>query len=482
MSNRKEWENVMLFKYFYDESLAQASYLIGCQATGEALVVDPARDISPYLATAEDEGLKITQVAETHIHADFLSGTRELGAATGAVMYLSDTGDKDWKYQFADSDTVLLGDADTWWLGKVKLQVIATPGHTPEHVCFLVVDTARSESPVGILTGDCLFVGAVGRPDLLEVSAGVVDSAQLLAQQQFQSLQRLKELPDFLQVWPGHGAGSACGKSMSSMPFSTIGFEKLTNPALQFKQEAAFVEWLLDAQPEPPRYFAQMKKVNKEGPALLAGVKKPQQLRFGQLEGILDAGRLVIDTRGGEEYSEGHIPGTLHAPSTSLKFNTYAGWLIDYDEPFYIIVHEEQLEHVLHELRAIGADNLTGYWSSDIIEYANVMGKIEYVTLISASELEQSVDNYFVLDVRSATEFEEAHVPGAHHMMYGLLADHLSDVPEDLPVALYCQTGVRSIVAASILLKHGKTNFVEVEGGFEAWQALNRSPEQSATT
>ncbi|MCI0712268.1 MAG: MBL fold metallo-hydrolase [Chloroflexi bacterium] len=472
----------MLLKFFYDPGLAQASYLIGCQEIGEALIIDPARDVTPYLAAAEDEGLKITQVAETHIHADYLSGTRELAAATGAVMYLSDTGGDDWKYQFTDPNTVLLKDGDTWQLGNVKIEVIATPGHTPEHVCLLMANTANSGTPVGIFTGDCLFVGAVGRPDLLETAAGITHSAGQLARRLFDSLQHLKDLPDYVQVWPGHGAGSACGKSMSSMPFSTIGFEKLTNPALQFTDKAVFADWLLIDQPEPPAYFGHMKKVNKEGPTLLRDVVPPQPLEFRQLDDILDAGHLVIDTRSGHEYAYGHIPGTLNAPSTSRKFNTYAGWLINYSEPFYFIAHEEQLDYILHELRAIGADSLAGYWTADVFEYATVMGQIEYVTMISASELEKGLDIYFVLDVRSATEFKDGHIPGAYHAMYGLLDDHLQNLPDDLPIAIYCQTGIRSIVAASMLLKHGITNVVQMEGGYEAWQALNRSLEQNATT
>lgn len=472
----------MLFKFFYDPCLAQASYLIGCQATGEGIVIDPARDMSSYLVAAEAEELTIVQVTETHIHADYVSGSRELAAATGATMYLSDTGDDDWKYQFSDENLILVNDEDTWKLGNIKFQVLATPGHTPEHVCILVTDTARSDSPVGIFTGDCLFVGAVGRPDLLETAAGVADSAKRLAAQQFESLQRLRDLPDYVQVWPGHGAGSACGKSMSSMPFSTIGFEKITNPAMQFEDNVAFVEWLLDRQPEPPYYFAQMKKINKKGPTLLKDVVAPQPLEFSQLEDTLHAGHLVIDTRSGEEYANGHIPGTVHAPSTSQKFNTYAGWLINYDEPFYIIAHEENLDHILHELRAIGADNLAGYWTAEAFEYASVMGKIDYVTTVSAAELEQSLDTYFVLDVRSETEYEEGHIPGAQHVMYGFLAKHLEELPDDLPIAIYCQTGVRSVVAASILRKHNMTNIVELEGGYETWQALIHSQEQNATT
>src|SRR5689334_18636063 len=196
----------MLFRRFYDDQLAQASYLIGCQATGEALVVDPNRHLEPYLRGAESEGLRISHVTETHIHADFVSGVRELAAATGARVYLSDMGDADWKYTFADVGTVLLHDGDSWMVGNIHVEVIHTPGHTPEHLMFQITDTIAADEPMGLLTGDCLFVGSVGRPDLLEEAAGFAGTKEIGARQQFCNIQRLKTMPDYLQIWPGHGA------------------------------------------------------------------------------------------------------------------------------------------------------------------------------------------------------------------------------------------------------------------------------------
>ena len=231
------------FEYFYDEKLAQASYLVGCVATGEALVVDPARNVTPYLREAEKEGLRITHVTETHIHADFVSGSRELAAATGATIYLSDMGDADWKYAYADDPSVILvRDGDSWKVGNIKVEVLHTPGHTPEHIAFMITDTAGADRPMGVFTGDFLFVGDVGRPDLLEEAAGYKGTKEVGARQQFQTVERFKALPDYLQIWPGHGAGSACGKALGAIPSTTLGYEKLFNPAFQFGQENAFVD------------------------------------------------------------------------------------------------------------------------------------------------------------------------------------------------------------------------------------------------
>jgi hydroxyacylglutathione hydrolase len=325
----------MLLKYFYDPHLAQASYMVGCQETGEALVIDPARDITPYVQAAEAEGLRITQVTETHIHADFVSGIRELAARTGARLYLSDMGDADWKYAFAHADAVLLHDGDSWLVGNIKVEAIHTPGHTPEHLIFQLTDNRAGDRPMGLFTGDCLFVGDVGRPDLLETAAGIVGTREVGARGQFANVQRLKAIPDYLQIWPGHGAGSACGKALGAVPSSTLGYEKLVNPAFQFTDESEFVSWLLEGQPETPRYFGWMKHVNKVGAPLLADLPPPRRLTdVAVLEGLVhDA--LVIDTRHIDLFAAGHLLGTVNIPATSNRFNTYVGWYVDYQKPTY---------------------------------------------------------------------------------------------------------------------------------------------------
>ena len=251
----------MLFQHIYDKSLAQASYLIGCQKVGVAAVIDPKRDVDTYIDIAKQNNMKITHIFETHIHADFLSGSRELAALTGADMYLSDEGGPDWQYQFAHQG---LKDGDKVKMGNLIFEIIHTPGHTPESISIMLTDTPASKEPVMMFTGDFVFVGDIGRPDLLEKAAGLKGTQDIGALQMYDSIKKFDALPDYIQVWPGHGAGSACGKALGAVPSTTVGYEKIRNWALQYKEnKGGFVDYLLADQPEPPKYFAMMKKLNK---------------------------------------------------------------------------------------------------------------------------------------------------------------------------------------------------------------------------
>jgi hydroxyacylglutathione hydrolase len=260
---------IMFFRHVYEKGLAHASYLVGCQASGTAMVIDPQRDIDVYLEIASQEKLRITHILETHIHADFLSGSRELASVTGAKLYLSDEGGPEWQYAFPHEG---LKDGDTFMVGNLRIEVIHTPGHTPEHISFLLTDTPSGNHPVMMFTGDFVFVGDVGRPDLLEKAAGYSGTMVEGAKTMFNSLKRFKQLPDHIQVWPAHGAGSACGKALGAVPGSTVGYEKLVNWALKHTVEDAFVKELLDGQPEPPYYFAKMKSLNKIDRPLLSDI------------------------------------------------------------------------------------------------------------------------------------------------------------------------------------------------------------------
>ena len=454
----------MLLKFFYDKSLAQASYMVGCQTCGEALIVDPMREIAPYLEAAAAENLRITHVAETHIHADFVSGSRELAAATDARLYLSAEGGPDWQYAFAGGNTRLLRDGDHFEVGQVRFDALHTPGHTPEHLMFVLTDTAGADQPMGLFSGDCLFVGDVGRPDLLETAAGVTGAAEQGARQQYANLQRLKTMPDYLQVWPGHGAGSACGKALGAVPSSTLGYEKLFNPAFQFDDEDAFVAWLLDDQPETPNYFGQMKQVNKHGPALLRSLTRPAQLEGFILHEELKNGALVIDTRPLQDFRAAHVPGTLNI-ALSDKFSTYAGDFVDYGKPTYLIAEPELVDHIVKELRAIGVDDIPGFFPP------REMGKL-LVTLeaISAKALAKKLDAVYLLDVRGQSEWREGHIPGAHHRPLGQVAAHLAELPRDQRIVVQCGTGLRSQIVASLLQKVGFTRVSNLDGGIDAWK------------
>ena len=460
----------MLLKYFYDESLAQASYLVGCAQTGEALVVDPARDVTPYLRTAEKEGLRVTHVTETHIHADFVSGGRELAAQTGATLYLSDMGDEAWKYAYAEEPNVItVRDGDNWMVGNIRIEVVHTPGHTPEHIAFVITDTVAADQPIGVFTGDFLFVGDVGRPDLLEEAAGLVGTKEVGAVQQFHSVNRFKQLPDHLQVWPGHGAGSACGKALGAIPSTTLGYEKLFNPAFQFEKEEDFVSWLLDGQPEAPRYFAQMKRVNKEGPALLHELPEPQRLNQLALEAALQADAFVVDLRNEADYARAHVPGSISIPASAANFTTYVGWFVDYTEPLYVIIPSlEEWPTLLRDLRAIGIDNISGYFGPEVI-----LGAAESLPKTSATDVAARMDNNIVIiDVRGRSEYQTQHIVGAHHIPLGALPQRLDEIPHNNPVFVHCASGYRSQIAASLLQAHGYDNVINLADSTEVWSTV----------
>jgi hydroxyacylglutathione hydrolase len=463
----------MLLRYFYNQKLAQASYFVGCQATGEALIIDPARDVEPYLEAAEAEGLRLVAATETHIHADFVSGSRELAERAGATLYLSDNGDENWKYQYAGNyDHVLLRDGDIFKIGNIKFETWHTPGHTPEHISLLMTDTAGADRPMGIFTGDFVFVGDVGRPDLLEKAAKIANTAELGARQMFNSLKRFRQLPDYLQVWPGHGAGSACGKALGAVPSSTVGYEKLFNWALINNDEESFVRELLAGQPEPPRYFAMMKQVNKEGPALLHGRSLPEHLPFNRLEEALTDESPVVDTRTTAAFATGHIPGTINIPY-DYSFANWAGWFLDYDRPFYLIIDHHALEDVAGDLASIGLDNCAAYFETSAINaWAAAGHELQDYDITVPAQIAEQVRNGQVtlIDVRDQSEWDEGHIPGARHVMLGYLSELAGEIPDDIPVVVQCESGGRSAIGASILQAKGVPAVANLMGGIRDWQ------------
>ncbi|MEZ4766923.1 MAG: rhodanese-like domain-containing protein [Caldilineales bacterium] len=464
----------MLLRYFYNDKLAQASYFVGCQATGEAIVVDPARDVEPYICAAEEQGMRIVAATETHIHADFVSGARELAERTGAALLLSDEGNIDWKYGYLDAYRhVLLRDGATFFVGNLRFEVMHSPGHTPEHISFLLTDTAGADRPMGIFTGDFVFVGDVGRPDLLEKAAAQAGTAETGARQMFHSLDRFKQLPDYLQLWPGHGAGSACGKALGAVPSSTVGYEKLFNWALQYDAEDAFVSALLDGQPEPPRYFAVMKRLNKLGPKVLHGTPHVQHRPIQDLTRLLNSGARVVDTRPPEAFAAAHVPGTINIPYGS-SFVNWAGWLISYEQPFYLIAERHAVEEMARELRQIGLDELAGYFEPPPVNTWSEAGlPMQSYHMAAPGEIARRIlaDEVRVIDVRNQSEWEEDRLAAADHIMLGYLEDQIATLPRDKPVVVQCRTGARSAIAASLLQANGVPGVINMVGGIRDWMA-----------
>jgi hydroxyacylglutathione hydrolase len=476
----------MILKRFYDEKLAQASYLIGCAATGEALVVDPNRDVDQYVRAAEAEGVEVTHVTETHIHADFVSGARELAERTGAKLFLSDEGDENWKYAFAgEYGAVLLRDGDTFRVGNIRIDVLHTPGHTPEHLSFLVTDTAGADKPIGVLTGDFVFVGDVGRPDLLEKAAGVEGTMEAGARTLFRSLREFEAQPDYLQIWPGHGAGSACGKGLSAVPHSTVGYERMFNWGLSVTDEDEFVRAVLAGQPEPPRYFAEMKRINKEGPRVLGGLRRPQRLPETRLPALLEEGALVVDTRHAPEFAAGHVPGTINIP-LNRSFTTWAGWLVPYDRDFYLVLDDANplaVEEAVRDLAMIGLDRVAGYFGTEAVQaWAAERRGLQTTSQIDSGELAERLraGTVAVLDVRGAAEWEAGHLPGVDNIPVGYLLDRADEIPRGRPLVVHCQGGARSAIAASVLQANGFRDVVNLAGGYAEWQAGGNPVEHGA--
>lgn len=471
----------MILERFYDDKLAQASYLVGCAATGEALVTDPNRDAELYLRAAQSNGVRITHITETHMHADFLSGSRELAARTGAALYLSDEGDADWKYAFAEEDgATLLHDGDSFRVGNILVEVVHTPGHTPEHLSFLMTDTAAADQPIGVLTGDFVFAGDVGRPDLLETAAGIEGTMAAGARTLFRSLQQFKQRADYLQIWPGHGAGSACGKGISSIPSSTVGYERLFNWAFAIQDEDEFVQEVLAGQPEPPAYFAEMKRINKIGPRVLGGFNHPPRLAAGEMAALLESGAPVVDTRAAAEYAAGYIPGTINIP-LNRSFTTWAGWLLPYDKAFALIVGDERAAEAVRDLAMIGLDRVAGLFDAAVVrEWAAAggeLGTVPQITLAALAErmLPGGMDEVEVIDVRGAAEYAAGYIPTGKNIPVGYLEAHLAEIPRDRPVVIHCQSGGRSAIAASLLRSKGLNNVTDLPAGFAGWEAAGHA-------
>lgn len=469
----------MLLERIYDEDLAQASYLIGCQATGDAIVVDARRDIAVYLDLAAKNGMTITAVTETHIHADYLSGSRELAAATGASILLSDEGGPDWTYG-SEFDTGPAGPAvrmkhgHRHALGNITLEAVHTPGHTPEHMSFLITDGAQADEPGFMLTGDFVFVGDLGRPDLLDEAAGGVDTRFAGARDLFASLRdRFLALPDYVQVLPAHGAGSACGKALGAIPTSTVGYERTFSwwgQYLASNDEQGFIDELLGGQPDAHAYFGRMKVENREGPALLGDDSDLVEYSVPALRAALeDDSVILIDTRHHSEVHTGTVDRALNIPGPS-KAASYGAWVVNPEaeaRPLVLLASSlEEAEELRDHLVRVGIDTVRGYITS-----------LDGLDLVRPTVIQpEAVDGFdrsLLLDVRNKTEYASGHLPGAAQLSSGRVLWHLDQLPapDAGTLVTYCQSGVRNSVTASALRREGY-DVAEIAGSYLGWTAV----------
>ncbi|MDH3269808.1 MAG: MBL fold metallo-hydrolase [Gemmatimonadota bacterium] len=474
----------MFFRQIFDPELAQYAYIIGCQRTGEALVIDPERDIDRYVEIAAEESLRIVAATETHIHADFLSGVREFAEQHGVKLYLSDEGDENWKYNWAKGsayDVHLLKDKDVFEIGNIRIQALHTPGHTPEHMSFLVTDLGGgANEPIGIASGDFVFVGDLGRPDLLETAAGVTGAREPSARKLFDSTRRFLQLDDHLQVWPGHGAGSACGKALGAVPQSTVGYERRFNASLSFDDEQGFVDAILDGQPEPPLYFARMKDLNKNGVPVLGDLPSPKACSIEELveRGSSDDA-VIVDTRADRKgFMAGHIPGSLYAP-LGINFAMIVGSYVDPSTKIYLLVDHADMDETVRTLVRIGYDNIAGFAPISALTERGLSEEIiERVDFHDLPE-ELETDRYTILDVRGAAEYAGAHVPGAINIAHTRLASRIDEIPRDKPVMTYCRSGNRASAAAALLKREGFAVTL-IDGMFDSWPGLKEAMKRTA--
>ncbi|MEX5672377.1 persulfide dioxygenase-sulfurtransferase CstB [Staphylococcus cohnii species complex 1637] len=437
----------MFFKQFYDNHLSQASYLVGCQRTGEAIVIDPVRDLTKYMEVADSEGFKITQAAETHIHADFASGIRDVQERLNANIYVSGEGDDQLSYKNMPEHTNFVKNQDIIQVGNIKLEVLHTPGHTPESISFLLTDEGGGSSvPMGLFSGDFIFVGDIGRPDLLEKSVQMEGTTEIGAKQMYQSIEGVKNLPDYIQIWPGHGAGSPCGKALGAIPMSTLGYEKINNWAFNVTDESKFVETLTSNQPAPPHHFAQMKKINQFG----MNMYQPYDV-FPSL----DNARIAFDLRSKEAFHGGHTEGTINIPYNQ-NFINQIGWYLDYENSIDLIGDKSTVEQAAHTLQLIGFDNVAGYR----------LPKSEILTQ-SIHSVDMTGKEEYILDVRNEEEWNNGHLDQAVNIPHGKLLNENIPFNKEDKIYVHCESGVRSSIAVGILENKGYENVVNIREGYQ---------------
>lgn len=455
----------MLLEMIQDEGLAQYSYIVGSHDQPDVAVVDPRRDIDVYVAWARQHDARIRYVLETHIHADYASGARELAARTGATLLVSghDSGEA---FEVAGPHRDIVHGTRIS-VGGIDLEAVHTPGHTPEHLSFLIF-TEGTPEPAAMLSGDFLFVGSVGRPDLL----GETESAGL-AGRLYGSAQKLRAYPDSLQVYPGHGAGSMCGSGMGQAPSTTLGQERRSNPYLDpALTRDAFVQQVLANAPPFPPYYRRMKRVNAAGPKALGGVPGHHALDLENVQHRVQAGHVVIDLRDQAAFGESHIPGALGIGAGRM-LSMWAAWVVPYDTPLLFVGEEDRIEEAARALIRVGLDDVEGYLQGGMSAWITAGLPVERTPQTTPHELQRQLagrDSPRVLDVRTDDEWRAGHLPAALHIMGGYLPDRVTEVPRDRPVVVVCGSGYRSTIAASVLERAGFTNVTNLTGGMEAWQ------------
>ncbi len=451
----------MLIKHFFTEKIAHSSYLLVGDDT--CAVIDPQRDVDIYLEEARAQGVKITHIMQTHLHADFISGHMDLAKITEARIYVA----KSAKCAFEHEALV---EGDTVWLEDMRIDVLETPGHTPEHLSYVVTDTSRSDEPVGVFVGDTMFVGDVGRPDLFP------DMANELAGKLYHSLHdKLLKLPDYCEVYPAHGAGSLCGRSMGAKQRSTIGYERRFNKALLIKDKSEFIKSLTENMPPAPDHFSRCSDINRKGPALLSETPEMKELDVDRFEECINRDdSIAVDVRCYHAFGSQHVSGSWSLdPNGNLP--TFAGWVLPTDKDIYLVAdnHNAAME-ARKWFRRVGLDRVAGYLKGGMPSWAITGRRSSSVRQISAEELHDMVkgeENFLLLDVRATAEFEDSHITGAVNIPAADLRTRSEELDKNKISLVVCSSGNRSSLATSILKQHGFNKVRNVAGGMTGYSA-----------
>ncbi len=462
----------MIFEQHYLDCLSQASYFIGDQTTGRAVVVDPRRDIAPYLASAAQHGMQIELVIETHFHADFVSGHLELAEATGAAIAFGSAAETEFESR-------KLADGERISLGEVTLEIRHTPGHTPESISVVVYEKSDDPAPYGVLTGDTLFIGDVGRPDLLS-SKGV--TADDLADQLYESLHgQLLTLPDSTRVYPAHGAGSACGKNLSTDTWSTIGEQRSTNYALAPMTKEAFVEAVTEGQTAPPAYFSYDANLNRELRSLLDESAPPPALEIDEVISHQRRGAVVLDTRDPNEFGAGHLIGSVNI-GLAGRYAEFAGGVIQPGAPIVLVTDSGMETEAKNRLARIGYDNVIGHLVDPLRSLSDNPDEVARGRRLDVEALRQELtgdDEIQLVDVRQPGETEGGVIEGAIEIPLTQLNERLARLDASKPTIVYCAGGFRSSIAASRMMAAGFADVADLLGGYGAWTAVHEAAHEA---
>ena len=449
---------MLIERFFVGDGISHISYLVAGQT--KAIVIDPKRDIDDYINKAKELGVNIEAILITHLHADFIGGHYELAEKTGAKLYLP-------AKQESKREHIPVKEGDIIEIENIKIEVLDTPGHTPEHVSYIFTDLSRGDEPTAVFTGDTLFVGDVGRPDLFP------DKKEELAEALYNSLQKLMKLPDFVEVYPAHGAGTLCGKALSTKRSSTIGYERKYNKLLNLSKED-FIKTLLEGMPPAPDHFKRCSKINENGAPFLSELPKPKPLSVEDFEKLIDENRTILDVRHYLSWIGGHIPNSLSMDYKFMPFSLFAGWILEPEKEILLLVERNtDVEEVSLKLRRVGIDNIIGYLENHTFAWAKAGKSIKSYKSISPNTLDKWIKegkDIIILDVRATSELQNGKIENSINIPLPELRYRYEELDKNKEIVIYCGLGPRGALAGSILEQKGFENITVLAGGFTGWK------------